>query len=323
MLIIIEGPDCARKSTLANLLAEQIRIRTRSPHVAVLHRGPPTAHPLDEYVTPLLGYRHSQDRHLVCDRWHLGELVYPAIFNRPTRCDDAVFRYVELFLQSRGAYLVVVTPEVDELRDCLVRRGDDPGELARVEAVREGFISVATRTALPMTWLKDETLTGDVVWWIIDEASAAATRATPLDNYVTYVGPRWPQRLLVGDVRKTGTEPGDLRPAFMPYPATSGHYLLRALGNVAPDAVGLVNGCDVDDVAVLWDALHKPQIVTLGRNAQRATRRQLDRYHWAGPTVIPIEVPHPQWQRRFNYHNLDDYRVAMGVSRGAGAGQPT
>jgi thymidylate kinase len=321
MLIIVEGPDCARKSTLATLLDRQIRKRTRSDQVTILHAGPPTRHPLDEYVTPLLNYRAGEEHHVVCDRWHLGELVYPAIFGRSSQCDDAVFRYVELFLQSRGAYLVVVTPDVDELRDCLTRRGDDPGELERVEAVRDGFIGVATRTALPMTWLKDETLTSDVVWSIVDDASAAALRASALDSFVTYVGPRWPRRLLVGDVRKTGTEPDDLRPAFMPYPATSGHYLMRALEHVDADAVGVVNGCDVDDVAQLWYTLNRPQIVTLGRNAQRATRASLDRQ--GRIDAVPTTAPHPQWQRRFAYHNLDNYRVQMGVPRGAGAGQPT
>jgi len=317
MLIIIEGPDCSRKSTLAGLLRQEIDRRTRDEYVTLLHAGPPTQHPLDEYVTPLLTYRPETSRHVICDRWHLGELVYPSVFGRSSQCDDAVFRYVELFLQSRGAYLVVVTPEVDELRECLERRGDEPGELDRVESVRDGFIRVATHTTLPMTWLKDETLTVDVTWSIINDASAAALGAHSLNNFTTYVGPRYPRRLLVGDVRKTGTDPDDLRPAFMPYPATSGHYLMRALSDASADAVGVVNGCDVDDALQVWLTLNQPQLVTLGRNAQRVTRAWFNHVRRDGQYPLPIEVPHPQWQRRFDHHNLANYRsLMMGLPRG-------
>lgn len=295
MLILVEGPDCSRKSTLVERLAETTRRRYPRTRVDVLHAGPPTEHPLDEYVTPLLTYRPHADRHVICDRWHLGESVYPAVLGRPTRLDEAVRRYVELFLLARDARLIVITPDEDELRACLERRGDDHVSVDQIGTVRTGFVEVATRTSLPLLWLKDETIDDALVWQLSDEAQLSThSNLTP---YTTYVGPRWPHLLLLGDVRKTGTEPSDLRPAFMPYPATSGHYLLNALGDVTD--VGIANACDVDDAFALWNALDRPATVALGRNAQRVV-------HWADRWA-----PHPQWARRFKYHEGALYRTQL------------
>jgi thymidylate kinase len=300
-LIIVEGPDCARKSTLVDALARALRSRVPRPHVRVLHAGPPRAHPLDEYVLPLLSYQTNHaEQHVICDRWHLGELVYPRVLGRPTQLDDPVFRYVELFLQARGAQLVVVTPEVSELRDCLARRGDDLVDDSTIEATREGFVEVATRTRLPLIWLKDETVMLELVWGIIGEAEDAAADVARLAQFVTYVGPARPRLLLLGDVRATGATPGDLRPAFMPYGATSGHYLMRALGDA--DGVGLANACDVDDAFELTRRLGPERVALLGRNAQRTLQWGDDR---------AMHAPHPQWQRRFRHHQLDEYRATL------------
>lgn len=304
MLILVDGPDCARKTTLVQAIERLInqQFLPRTP-TEVLHAGPPTGHPLDEYVTPLLRYRPHLGRHVVCDRWHLGEAVYPAVLGRPTAFDDAVLTYVELFLRSRGALLVVVTPPADELRRCLRTRGDPLVDEEQLLATREGFLDAAARTSLPLVWLKDECVTNELAYAVVGEADAQASRAVTnrLEDFTTYVGDAHPDILLLGDVRKTGTEPGDLRPAFMPYPATSGHYLMRAVASSRRStslSVGVANACDVDNVSSLIARLRPSDVVTLGRNAER---------------VVPFSVqarsvPHPQFWRRFHHHDLDGYR---------------
>ncbi len=298
MLILIEGPDCSRKSTLATRLDARLRaLFDRDTVVETRHLGPPTGHPLDEYELPLLDYEPARRHHVVCDRWHLGELVYPGVLDRPSRLDDAVFHHIELLLRSRGALLVVITPDETELRACLVRRGDDPAELERVAAVREGYVRAASRTSLPLLWLKDEEVDEDLTWLVIEQAQLHEQAATALASLTTYVGPPEPRLLLLGDVRATGATPGDPRPAFMPYSATSGHYLLTALGDaITEHQVGLANACDVDDPGRLWRRVGRPPTVALGRNAQRAVT-------WA-----VRDVPHPQWTRRFRYHDGESYR---------------
>src|SRR4249920_1716146 len=102
MLIVIEGIDRTGKSTLATSLA----VATGGD---IIHAAKPTKHPIDEYVGPLINYDPtdtSDDNTLILDRWHIGELVWPGFFGRSSALDDAVFRWIEMFMKSRGAVYV-------------------------------------------------------------------------------------------------------------------------------------------------------------------------------------------------------------------------
>jgi thymidylate kinase len=300
VLIIVDGPDCSGKSTLVAALRDRLATRYLHDEVHLLHRGPPTGHPLDEYEVPLLTYRASGSTHVVCDRWHLGELVYPDVFGRSTEFTEPVLRHVELFLNSRGALLVHVDAEVDELRACLERRGDEVVTVDQVVAIREGFVDAVTRTGLPVVYLDaNDVRSPATIEWLLGEAEALTNGRAYTDKIVTYVGPRWPKLLLLGDVRATVDGDDDPRPAFMPYTATSGHYLLNALGDATRHGVGIANACDVDDPKGMWYSLGQPDTVSLGINAQRAV------------TWDARHVPHPQYVRRFHNTKRNEYRDAI------------
>lgn len=90
-IIILEGLDATGKSTLAKELYDKL-----PAPVAILHAGPPlltTA--IREYVWPLgiaaAGYT------VICDRWHLGEMVWPAVFEREDTLipDGETLRHIE------------------------------------------------------------------------------------------------------------------------------------------------------------------------------------------------------------------------------------
>ena len=139
MLIAIEGVDLTGKSTLAAELAE-------AWGASVTHAGPPSYGSLVEYEDPLALYDPLGDEHVVLDRWHVGEYVWPAIFRRPTDlCDPAVRRHVEMFMCSRGCTVVYTTRDYVSLHEAL---GDSdeplrPSHLARAlelfdDALNEG-----------------------------------------------------------------------------------------------------------------------------------------------------------------------------------------
>ena len=295
MLVIVEGPDCVGKSTFC---AELIKhAQERHLLTKLLHRGPPTSHPLDEYEVPLLDPRLTMaGTFVVCDRWHLGELVYPRVLNRPTKLTPGVMFHIEQTLLARGAQLVVMQRPADDAQACLERRGEDPAEVERASALRDEFLTAAVTSRLPTHSLDTSDSTSTLT---IDSVSFAAmdntVRVRQLTDFVTYVGPRFPKLLLLGDVRGTGMSADDHRPAFMPYPGTSGAYLCEVLAPLTGD-VGLANACDVDDPLLLWNELGRPETVVLGRNAQ-AMCPWADRY-----------VPHPQYWRRFKHHRHDEYR---------------
>lgn len=300
MLIILEGPDCAGKSTLADRLQAEIE-RTTKNEVLRLSSGPPDGHPLDEYVVPLLGYRPNTGIHVICDRLHWGEAVYPMILQRPSSLDGAIFAYIEAFLMSRGAYVVSLNAPVEELERRMRERGDDlirPDQLAAISA---GFQEIEHTSTLPST-VRRGNVSDDGVSAIIGRAQLLDTVCAPLNDFLTYVGPRYPSRLLLGDVRgpafQTDNPIDKLRPAFMPYRAMSGAYLWRTMTRfVEPSvaAVGVANACDVDDPIRMWTVLGRPQVVTLGKNARR------------GFTDLADVAPHPQWVRRFHHDRIDDY----------------
>lgn len=301
MLIILEGPDCAGKTTLAHELVVRLAVDRPDDTVELVHRGPPSRHPLDEYVTPLLDYRPGRGRHVICDRWHLGEVVYPGVLGRPSVFDPAVRRYVELFLRSRGALVVLVDRPDDAIRSCVASRGDhlvDPDRaVAAARRYREIFDddNFSYEFSVRVT-LGDLSRVADIVRSLVTVAASVEADAVPLNPFVTYVGPPRPRYLLLGDVRGGARPTPDPFPAFMPFPATSGHYLLSALPNNVANECGVANACDVDDVETLHVVLGSPKIVTLGVNAARRTEW---RY---GAT------PHPQFIRRF----ANSYRVEYG-----------
>lgn len=295
MLILFDGPDCVGKSTLAVQVTKDLERGTGDEsNVELIHKGPPTLHPLDEYVVPLLSYRPFRGEHVVCDRWHWGEAVYPTVFDRATRFDDAVRYYTELFLMSRGAYVVHVTGPEDRTTRCIEHRGDD---LVNVESVRtmHSLFEDCERLSLnPFVRVDGHEVYGRELEYmdIIEHAGSFGRVAAKLSPFTTYVGPPTPKLLLLGDIRgKSMPSCDDLRPAFMPYPNTSGHYLLtqltRHLNITQLKHIGLANACDVDDAHRLWRTLGKPYTVTLGRHATKSA-------DWADHST-----PHPQFVRRF------------------------
>lgn len=293
MLIILEGPDLAGKTTLARRLEMYLSAKYGDHTIRVLHRGPPIQHPLDEYVTPLIHYRPGNRKHVICDRWHVGEVVYSGILNRATKMTPAVYRYVEAFLKARGAVVVHVNSDVATLNTRYDERGDDRQSLDTIihaSGVYRGFMNVGVKLT------KVESNLVDV---IVGAARHAENLALPYGRLKTYVGAHLPRRLYVGDVRNRVETVDPDWPAFGPYPATSGEYLMRAFA-AGDDHWGLVNVNDVDQIEWLIAGMpfSEPSVIALGRNAQRTLTRM---------KVEHTAVPHPQFVRRFHHRALDEY----------------
>lgn len=304
MLVILEGPDGAGKSTLAAQLAEEIS-RRDGVKPDLMHARPPTRHPLDEYETPLFGYRPGTQRHIICDRWHWGEGIYPLVLRRKTQYDRAVRRHVELFLRSRGALVVYLSEPVSLLRERISVRGDDLVLPQHISRLALEYQQVARTSLLPVIWrsqhgphnveLTDYVYPNVSVEQIVDTAIEYERMCTKLNWFVTYVGPPRPNYLVLGERRNERGSTVD-SPAFGPYPATSGHYLLSHMTNVR--SVGLANACDVDDWASLHAVLGHPKILTLG---QLARKRLLEDHRRTGYPRRFGSVPHPQFVRRFHH----------------------
>lgn len=156
--LILEGADATGKTTIAKRIAEDTR-------ATYIHAGPPTRETWEtEYLAPLMPYRLD----LVLDRWHLGELIWPAIFNRPAlmagsdvvECSDA--------LADMGFVLWVVVRRISEIHTTLVERGEgreSVNAIAGQGAFLDLFPRIQPMTRLPMQIVQSDELM-EVTRWL-------------------------------------------------------------------------------------------------------------------------------------------------------------
>lgn len=308
MLILIEGPDGAGKSTLATALRQQLILEGAAPgDITVLKKGPPTSPDgFTEYLIPLAGYRPGRGKHVICDRWHVGELVYPTIFGRQPVLDETQFRYIDLFLKSRGAVLVPVNATTPVLLDRVLKRGSNE-TIHEVTAGQKMLNAAILESTLPGRF---ETVRTDSdtplvaqVDMIISAAALNEALYSNLAEFPVYVGSGLPSLLILGDVRETSRD--DIPTAFAPLPSSSGAYLHRALqasGSGLLDSVGFANVHECAFVS-LWEELGQPPTVVLGNLAARTVQQRsvpfaIDQWGFA---------PHPQFIRRFHHRAHAEY----------------
>lgn len=279
MLIVVEGLDRTGKTTLSR----NIKAETGCGYV---HFSKPTAHPLDEYVEPVVDCPH-----VVFDRYHWGEMVWPQIFGRESECDWRMFLYIELALQSRGAVVVHAQRDLDAVEAACIR-DNEPLVADKIKPANHLFRITRERSILPVwdwSW-------GNSFVQICGQAAARAswsrrcTRITP-----RFIGEDSPDVLLVGDV--AGPVQQAKRPLpFVPFKNTSGYFLMGALmyTDLKPAIVNAwqPDGVTPEPLAELWEEMGQPPIVSLGLRAG-ARCELLNLEH--------TNVKHPQYARRFQH----------------------
>lgn len=292
-IIVLEGPDMAGKTTLARNISVDSALR--GFHITQLKRGPLHGDPMHEYLDFLAALtterRHSNEV-IIMDRWHVGELIYGPLLRGQSRLSLAQAAYVENVIQTFGANFWHVTADLPTLEDRYDIRGDTlikkqwlgqlSDEYFRYVADRPHWVT-CTATAPPQIRMVDQ--------------SPFAGR---------YIGPRYPSVLLLGDKRNDQRLPFP----FVPFPATSGHWLFRSLLDAAVDTqrVGVVNANEIScqQLRALVDRLGNPPIVVLGNEAEKAWKGAQ-----TGQSVPYRKLPHPQYMRRFQNKQTKSYGMEI------------
>lgn len=113
MITIIEGSDGTGKTTFAQKLADR-------HNATYLHASHPTSlNWFEEYIHPI------KTDNMVLDRWHVGEVVWPIIYGRPSLFNDETFDQCNWELARLGAQLIVLTRSEDAIADELLSRGEE------------------------------------------------------------------------------------------------------------------------------------------------------------------------------------------------------
>jgi thymidylate kinase len=310
MILVLEGVDGAGKTTLTQKFVEEAE--RRRWEVEVWHRGVPERHPLEEYELDLeQDYAHNRTKRLiVCDRWHLGQVVYGELYRDDAKNSSlGTTWHVDAFLQSLGAVQLILSPPLDLVRKRLAERGEDYLRPEHVEHVHRRYEELGRTTFRRSIEILRDPLTSNDVHLICEVMQCRSERAEALREFPTYVGPRHPDLLLLGEAQGTGPLSAKLpnhRAAFVPYGGTSGRWLCDTIidSELSQTRIGIANAGS-EDVQKLVGILGHPQVVTMGNVADQIV------------TNLGVEhgsVPHPQYMRRFFNSYAAKYAEAIGLA---------
>lgn len=304
MIIILEGVDGVGKTTAVDMLVQTyMTMRPTAVPPLVLHRGVPVQHPLVEYELALEGIERSMEmtKLIICDRWHYGEMVYGPLYRGESLLGRAGKLHIDMFLAARGALLVHMTNSVREVEQRLGVRGDDYVKREHVGTIIRDYHRVL-KDPSPLRRMTIHGSLAPYLMGIMRESMYLADRARLLKRHPTYVGPPYPDVLLVGD-EKGSRHLGNHRAAFVPYDSTSGRFLLESLPERMWNSTGITNSHpDEEDVRELISDCGISRVVALGVKAHR-------RLEDLG--VPHGRVPHPQYVRRFHNWRRVEYGLRI------------
>lgn len=112
MRLILEGPDCAGKSTMAKELAERLGLDI----IKNTYYGPKTS---DAYRERLAC------QGVVIDRCWISEVIYSKYFGYESSVDDFTDRLLNDTCAKRRIPIVVMLPPIDVIIQRMLERGDD------------------------------------------------------------------------------------------------------------------------------------------------------------------------------------------------------
>lgn len=316
MFIVLEGTDASGKSSIAAAVKEQLRAQSPASRIHEFHKGRPEALTrrwvLHEYAVDIESTDWTKEL-AVADRWHWGECTYAKLKRPQTNTDGygllgiAGWRWVELFMASRGMAQFWVYQPLDVIKKRILSRGDDFVDAEEMEEILSLYESTQAKTHSIQAKIEvpdGEKYVKSVASAIITAAAERADEVARITAFPEYIGPARPRVLLIGDKRKDPTE--TILP-FMPVGGNSGDYLLNALPEPLWRDVGIINSEDFsgERLDLLLEALNWPKIIVLGRLADRHVRTK------ALCTQEYVVLPHPQYVRRFHHADKKLYGEAM------------
>lgn len=345
MLIVLEGTDCAGKSTLAN------ELRRLMPHLLARHSPRPTA---EDQKAPVNFFLRGFDLDFeagfadtALDRWWPSDWVYGPVMDGARRVPVTQAYFLEGWGAAMGAVFVHVKAPVPLLKERLMKDDTDTPEwiarqLSNIENLRdlydEWFGLARGRGLRTLELDTSETSPAEsaekVSKWLASDAAGLGRRILCGEDTGKAWGGHGPKVLFVGDQVNAVQDHPALRTA--PFSDFSGNscteWLLTLLirTGLAPSEVAVANawrpGREAGDLSrdlVSLTAENVLQIdpaavILMGRAAQEWVHSDLD-LRQAVLSRPHRVMHHPQFYRRFYRHATDsvaeDLRKFLRVRR--------
>jgi hypothetical protein len=261
MLIVLEGVDGAGKTTLTDRLLSSLPNETKR-----LHSGPLKGDALKEYVWRLRDYRPDSTQNLICDRWHVGELVYGPLYRGSSKLTKAMQTYVEMYLDKLGAYKLVVTADLSTISQRLGVRGEDFLRAEHLGLVWDFYNEYAHQHGWQLVG------SDEVMGSITGKARRLRQEARRVDKFRSYVGSPHPRHLFLA-AGSSAPLPGrpSYEQAFVPYPDTPYAKLIDHLTSIGVRDFAFADPL-VDDPMELWQTLGRPSTTAVDNETSRLIR---------------------------------------------------
>jgi hypothetical protein len=304
MLIVIEGHNLAGKTTLAEEI-KAAALDAAGAEADIWHYGvpdPPDRDPLEEYELDFLReYPDDPGKLIICDRFSLGDLVYGPLFRGKARMTAGQALHVEMLLASLGACKIMMMASRREVIQRYEGRGDELVDLEDIMHEREMYAALGSWYRYARWPPAGSAQLGRMLRAVHDEAVAMSQLAW---NVPGYIGTRWPDAVLAGDVRGGSPDDGTYVHAFTPAGPGSAEFLMGALDAYAPKVLEHIGILNTGEAGMHLDTAHsvlgRPKWIALGSAAARRL---------AAASQIPEFdiVRHPSHVRRFGGATQAEY----------------
>ena len=159
MKIILEGCDGTGKTTLAKILADRY--------------GLDICHCTQDDPGDYEFYRQTlRKENVIWDRHTLGDLIYPKVFGRDQKISSEDARLLMHYAKEEGVTVLVLTTDIESIRDRIDARGDEDGRICDLLAkIDEQFKRYAEEFRIPI--IDTSTMTLKEIFNLIEEKEIA------------------------------------------------------------------------------------------------------------------------------------------------------
>lgn len=139
MIICLDGVDGTGKSTLAGDIVRELKERFPDNTVIYKHATQIKQDVYTEYADLFIDYIPGGGVHYVLDRWHIGEEIYGPLFRKKSEFDKVSFRWMELFLASKGMRTWLLTQHDSIIKERLEKRGEDFIDVSQAKFIQSEY----------------------------------------------------------------------------------------------------------------------------------------------------------------------------------------